>query len=98
LGPLISDKEVVLQAAGQGLSGLLNFGNSAFAGVAAAMNSTATIMAAGLQPLAQARDQVNAALQNATGIPVPADIGPAATLAANARAALVNITVSLQEF
>lgn len=78
-----------LQAAGQGLTGLLTLGNTAFAGMAAAMNSTASMMAAGLQPLAQARNQVNAALQNATGITVPADIGPAATIAANAQAALV---------
>eukprot|EP00884_Botryococcus_braunii_P011313 jgi/Botrbrau1/20182/Bobra.0173s0080.1 len=77
-------------AAGQGLTGLLSLGNTAFAGMAAAMNSTATMMAAGLQPLAQARYQVNAALQNATGIAVPADIGPAATIAANARAALAS--------
>lgn len=87
-----------LQAANQGLTNLLSLGNTAFAGVRAAVNSTASMVVSSIPAFQQAQAQVSGVLQNATGIPMLTDVGLPANIAANLAAALVRDPHALHAF
>lgn len=79
----------MLQAANQGLNNLFSLGNTAFAGVRAAINSTASTMVSSIPNFQQAQVQMAESLQNATGLPLLSNVGIPANIAANIQAALV---------